>query len=880
MTGALTDKIETIINTLLQVGDVVLEVSKEHIITRVWGKDDALVIYPGLKISEIFNGHIIAQSNSRVDEAFSTGKGNYLKFTTDLGNYSITYNVRFLPIHPDSCFLFVVVENLTKKSEGGFVEDKWKRALDTAGDGMWDVDMETDQIFFSNKWHEVFGYDAAEIPTGKAWTEKIHPDDLPVAIKQKVDYLAGKIPSYSVEVRYLCKDGNYKWIMCNGAVISRANDGKPTRMIGTHTDINERKLAEEKYAATAQLLSKLINNLHSGIIVVDPDRTILFANQLYCDLFGLQETPEQLIGTSIAKGREKRMSLYKDLEGQLARIIEIIERKEVVLNDEIELTDGRIFARDYLPLVLSGNDKGEIWKFRDITSIKNTERRFEEQRKFYENILHSIPADIAVFDEQHRYLFVNRNAFKNKDLREYMIGKTDEDYAKYSNRPASFFENRFAVYDSAIKGRKKVEFIERLIGKDGGEGHHLRILSPVFYEDGSLEFLMAYGLDISELVLAQQAIKASADMFTSAFDHSGIGMALIGPGGKWLDVNNVICQQMGYSKEEMLRLTFQDITYPDDLEMDLALVKQMLRKEISTYTLEKRYISKDRKIVLASLTVSLVWNADDTPRFFIAQMEDITKKKELEKELYRKNAELEATRTSLVGKIGQLEELSHIIAHNLRGPAGNIKMLTEVMELKNKGGAAANENALSKSLSMDKLIELVHEGSNSLIDSLSTLMEITEIKLNKEIPYNECDISSIINDITTQLLSTIYEKSAVIKLNLQVESIYYPKAYLENILYNLISNSLKYARPDVAPEITISVIQANNTIQISVKDNGLGINLERYGDRVFKLNQIFHHGFDSKGVGLYITKTQVESLGGKIEVRSKEMEGCEFVVTI
>jgi len=880
MQEILTDKTETIVSTLLQIGDSVLEVSRDHVITRVWGKDDTLVIYPGLNISEIFNGHIITQSASRVDEAFRTGQGNYLKFTTDIGNYSITYNVRMLPIHPDNDFLFVVVENLSKKSDSGIVEDKWKKALDTAGDGMWDIDVETDKISFSDKWHEIFGYDAADIPTATFWGSKIHPADLVRANKVMDAYLAGEIPYYSVEVRYMCKDGSYKWILSNGVVFSRSGDGRPLRLVGTHTDINERKGAEEKHTASAQLLSKLINSLHSGIVVTDPNRTIIFANQRYCDMFGMEETPEDLLGTSIASGREKRMRLYKDQEQAAARVVTIIERREIVLNDEIDLIDGRVFSRDYLPLVLGDNDKGEIWKFQDITEKKNVDRRFDEQRKFYENILNQIPADIAVFDGQHKYLFVNYNAFRKKELREWMIGKTDEDYARYSNRPYSFVEQRFEIYDRAVKGRQKVEFIEKLIGKDGGEGHHLRILNPVFYENGSLEFLLAYGLDISELVLAQQAIKASADMFASAFDYSGIGMALISPGGKWLDVNNVICQLTGYTKDELLRLTLQDITYPDDLEMDLALVKRMLRKEISTYTLEKRYVSKDRKIVLASLTVSLVWNADDTPRFFIAQIQDITRRKELEKDIYRKNAELEATIGSLINKIGQLEELSHIIAHNLRGPAGNIKMLAEVLDLKIRGGAAASENALSKSLAVEKIVELIQEGSGSLIDSLSTLMEITDIKLNKEIPYVECNLAGIINDITTQLLSTIYEKHAVIKSDLQIESINYPKAYLENILYNFISNSLKYSLPDVPPEITISTARINDAIQISVKDNGLGIDLQKYGDRIFKLNQVFHYGFDSKGVGLYITKTQIESLGGKIEVKSREMEGSEFIVTI
>jgi signal transduction histidine kinase len=167
-----------------------------------------------------------------------------------------------------------------------------------------------------------------------------------------------------------------------------------------------------------------------------------------------------------------------------------------------------------------------------------------------------------------------------------------------------------------------------------------------------------------------------------------------------------------------------------------------------------------------------------------------------------------------------------------------------------------------------------------LLDSLATLIEVTEIKLNKEIPFNDCDIVAIINDIIGQLHSNIYEKSAIIKLDIQVGPVSYPKIYLENIFYNLISNSLKYTSKNTAPEILITTERKDDRICIRVKDNGLGIDLKRYKDRLFKLNQVFHEGYDSKGIGLYITKTQVESLGGTIEVTSVQNEGCEFIVTL
>ena len=96
---------------------------------------------------------------------------------------------------------------------------------------------------------------------------------------------------------------------------------------------------------------------------------------------------------------------------------------------------------------------------------------------------------------------------------------------------------------------------------------------------------------------------------------------------------------------------------------------------------------------------------------------------------------------------------------------------------------------------------------------------------------------------------------------------------------NFISNALKYRKNDVAPEIVITTSTQGGKVQLSVKDNGLGIDLDRYGDKLFKLSQVFHAGKDSKGFGLYLTKTQIESLGGSISVTSKPDAGSEFVVT-
>ncbi|MCW3122927.1 MAG: domain S-box protein, partial [Flavipsychrobacter sp.] len=813
-------EINIIAGALLQVGELVMDVSRDHTINEVWCRKDTVLAYAcglqGKKINEAGEDTVVAQCDKQVAVAFLTGVNNYLEYGSEVNNTSDTYGVRTITAHPVNDRMFVVFEWLENARQNDLVEDKWKLALDASGDGVWDMNQETRTITFSEKWYDMFGYDFGEITTIDQWSSRIHPDDIVTVLENRTKYFSGETPVYSTEMRYKLKDGRWKWILSRGVIISRAPDGTPIRLIGTHTDINERKIAEERYASTTQLLAKLINNLQTGIIVTDEDSKIVFVNDLFREMYAKDASVANLVGLDMKASLDERKFDYKKPELLKARTLEIFARRQMVLNEEWEMADGRVLLRDYIPLTIGSDNKGAIWKYTDITTQRNIDKRFEEQRLFYERILNQIPADIAVFDAEHRYLFVNKNAFKNDDLRKWMIGKTDVDYAQYSNRPYSFVEARFALYDGAMNSGEKVEYIEKLISKEGKVSYHLRIVNPVYFEDGSFEFLMAYGVQVTDLLETQEQLKTSIDTFTSAFDHSGVGMALLGLDGMWINANNVLCELTGYTKEELLQLSYHDITYPADDEMDRPLINQLLSKEISTYTIEKRYVSKDKKIVLVLLTVSLVWN-EQTPKFFIAQVIDISHQKAMENDIKRKNMELEATRISLVNKITQLEELSHIIAHNLRGPAGNVKMFSEVLLAKQTNDPSLSKNPLSSAFTDMELVRFINESSVSLMGSLSTLMEITEIKLNKEMPANNCDVAAVVNGIATQLQSTIYEKNAQIILHLEAESVSYPKVYLENILYNLVSNALKYSNTSIPPEITISTrVLKNKKIQIIV----------------------------------------------------------------
>ncbi len=881
MTEKPTSAIESLINSLLLLGERIIELSSYHVITRIWESsmvpvDIENIDYSAWKCSNQIDFDIINQFNDQLANAIKTGQACSLNYNTTSDNYSI----KILTCHPDKDFLLIVVNKATQPVLNPTNEVPWNEILDTAGDGTWDWDIESGKITLSPRWLTKFGYQEGEITDFKNWLSKVHPSDLPLALNTINDYLDGNINTYEAEIRFVLKSGEYIWILSRGLITQKSEEGKPLRFTGTHVDVNDKWLHQEKYQDTVRLLSKLLNSLNSGILVTDENRNIIYANQVYCDIYKLKKSPEEVIGSNLSEGIQNRKLIYKNPEYFVERTEELFHLKEQCLDEEWELVDGRVISRDYMPLSLDVNFKGEIWNLKDITEHKNVEKRFDKIRLFYECILNNISADVVVLDENYRFLFVSPYAIKDKDARAWIIGKNDEEYLTYRNKPLSLATRRKEMYQTAAKEKEAIEWIEKTDQPDGTIKHSVRRIYPVINDKGTVDMFIGYGVNITNLIRAQEELKSSMDSFENAFHYSGIGMALIGLEGNWVDVNTVLCQLLGYTKDELLGLHYIDISYPEDDEIDRDLVVKLLKHEISTYSIEKRYLTKDHKIILVSLTVSLVWNKDESPKFFIAQVVDITKRKELENELNRKNAVLEATKTSLINKINQLEELSHIIAHNLRGPANNIKLLSGSLMSNLSGEHSDADEVASNLFTNEEIATLIQEGTEALMNSLDTLMEITQIKLNKDIPYNDCNMASVIKEVMSQMHSTIFELQATIEQDLQVKIIRYPKAYLENILYNFISNSLKYCKPGIPPEIKIATKQVEDKVQISVKDNGLGIDLDLYRDRIFKLNQVFHEGYDSKGVGLYLIKTQIESLGGEVEVHSKVDVGSEFIVTL
>ncbi|GAC1313553.1 MAG: hypothetical protein NVSMB24_36940 [Mucilaginibacter sp.] len=362
-------------------------------------------------------------------------------------------------------------------------------------------------------------------------------------------------------------------------------------------------------------------------------------------------------------------------------------------------------------------------------------------------------------------------------------------------------------------------------------------------------------------------LKISEAKFASAFSDSASGMAIVSFEGEWMEVNNYLERLLGYTKDELYKTTFMAITHPDDIPSNIEVLKKVQSGEIDQFQIEKRLIHKDGTPIWVMVNVSIIHDLQGKS-FAVSQIIDISALKELMGKMELKNTELSHTASQLTEKLIQLEDFNNIVAHNLRGP---VKTIGYVLQL-----IAEEESEDEKQQYMAMLSEI----SNSLNGTLDDLLKVLEIKLDKKIKSDSCTLQDVTDNISLLLKGDILKANAIITTQFDVKQISFPRVYLESIFYNLVSNGLKYRRDDVQVEIKISSMESGEKTLLVFEDNGIGIDLARHGKDIFKLNKVFHSGFDSKGVGLFITKNQIEAHGGTIRVESVPGCGTKFTIAL
>lgn len=217
----------------------------------------------------------------------------------------------------------------------------------------------------------------------------------------------------------------------------------------------------------------------------------------------------------------------------------------------------------------------------------------------------------------------------------------------------------------------------------------------------------------------------------------------------------------------------------------------------------------------------------------------------------------------------RLYNFAHIVSHNLRSHVSNLQLSTALFETDN-----LDQN-------QKDLFNNFQEIGKSLDVTLKHLNEIVTIQTALDKELTTVKFFDVFSLVTSSIKQIILQSRAVIYTEFsEVEEVDYLPAYLESILLNLITNAIKYKHPDRDPEISIFTYEEDGKNFLAIKDNGIGIDLEKHGDQLFRMYKTFHSNPDAQGLGLFLTKSQVESLGGKITVESKPGKFTKFTIQL
>jgi len=515
-------------------------------------------------------------------------------------------------------------------------ELRYRRLFEAAQDGILILNAETGMIEDVNPYLiKMLGYSREEFVEKKLWEVGAFKDiqaskDAFEALQDKEYIRYEDLPLKAKDGRLIQVEFVSNVYVAGGEKIIQCN----IRDITEHTRIilalqeNEKKYHD------------LISQSPDGYFVIELSGNILTANKAMCK--ELEFSEEEFLALNIwdiIPGQyldEYREKLTRVLQG---------ESLQEVTEYEIRGKNGK---NHYVEVLSAPRYKGkDILGFqgvaRDVTARKRAEEALQESEARNRRLVENLPTVVytnAVGDASST-LYVSPQI-------QTLLGYTPQEWVADPKLWSKTLhpEDREHVLRLAAQTDQSKEPFEmeyRMIARDGSQVWVHDQIVLVKDLQGQPQFWQGIMLDITARKRAQDALYESEERFRKAFQYSAIGMALVSLEGRWLKVNSAFCSIVGYSEDELLTKSFQDISHPDDLTRDLNNRKQLLAGEIKAYKMEKRYFHKEEKIVWVLLAVALARDNAGEPLYFITQMEDITENKLAEEALRKSESLLHAT---------------------------------------------------------------------------------------------------------------------------------------------------------------------------------------------------------------------------------------------
>lgn len=475
---------------------------------------------------------------------------------------------------------------------------------------------------------------------------------------------------------------------------------------------------------------------------------------------------------------------------------------------------------------------------------------------------------VAITDQKGIITYVNDNFCKiSKYKREELIGQ-DHRLINSGYHSKLYIKD---LWQTIASGKVwKGEF--KNIAKDGTEYWVDTTIIPFLSQSGKPYQYVSIRSDITKRKKSERKLKKTLKEISDykyALDESSI-VAITNQNGVIKYANDNFCKISKYSRHELLgqnhRITNSG-HHPKQVFQDLW--KTISQGKVWKGELKNK--AKDGAYYWVDTTIVPFLDQESKPYQYIAIRTDITKRKNAEEEIKKSKEELEdkvieRTRTLEI-RNQQMVDFCNIISHNLRAPFVNISMLVDHIQ-----ESEEEEERIECIGKLKPVVQQLNEVFDELVESI-------QIKNDLEVQIESVNLESCLKSVLKRFECQLEFLRAEVQIEFNnIQEISYPQKYLDSIFLNLISNSIKYSSSDRILQLKISFDRKGDDVILSICDNGLGIDLKKYGSKIFKIRRTFHHHPEARGFGLFMTKTQVEAMDGEIWLESEPNIGSTFHV--
>jgi len=625
--------------------------------------------------------------------------------------------------------------------------------------------------------------------------------------------------------------------------------------------IEKRRQTEQDLLTTIELLKTLLANLHSGVLVEDEFRNILFTNQMFCDIFQLPTSPESMIGFNCANSAESSKHLFVNPEQFTTEIQTIIAQRKPIINQQLQVVNGRYLERDYIPIFIKEEDKGHLWKYTDITSRienKNLLMQSEERNRL---IMNAALNAIITIDGKGYITFWNNQAetlFGWK--REEVVGKPLTE----TIIPAMHHQGHQMGMERYMRtgvGKVLNQQLEMEALRSDGTLFPIEISITPIYQNDEL-FFCSFIQDISKRKKAEKKLRLQEEKYRNIIANMNLGM---------LEVDNDNCIQ--FANQSFLKISGYEL---DDLlgknPEELFVSGENLQLIESKRKLRTQGVSDIYQLPIKNKRGELRWwaisgapNYDDKGNLkgSIGIHLDITEQKELEIEL--ENEKSKAIQASKA-KESFLANMSHEIRTPLNAIIGFLREL-EKEPLPEKQRVYLENSTIA---------------SKHLLSIINNILDISKIESGEmSLVNSDFELEKSIENVISILQPRAIQKGLELRMNfdpLIAKALKGDTLRIEQILFNLLGNALKFTfQGSIWVNCRLQKAHSDSQeICITVMDSGIGMEADFLQTIFNKFSQEENETAQKvggTGLGMTITKELIELMQGSISIESERNKG-------